>query len=215
MKKTIKFRKKKYSANRTKKLNKENFTQLSNEKYKILFLILSITGIIIGAISFRLVSNTQFNQIIINDINTLNSGSIKNILLYFLYSELLYFIISFFIGTSFIGSNISFISPMLKCIYIGYLSGYLYNNFELRGVLFALILYPCFSITTTSLIYACNENVYMSKYILNVLNGKNNLDNISIKLFILRYALLIIINVACIIATAAIISFFAPKINLT
>ncbi len=216
MKRTIK-KLRKNNYNRTKVNNLKfsyKISQLSNEKYKILFLFFAIIGIIIGTISYRYINDSQFNQIIISGVDTLNSGNVRQIFLYFFRLDLLFFIVSFFVGTSFIGSSISFISPLLKCIYIGYFSSYLYSNFELKGVLFALLLYPCLSITTTSLIYACNENVYMSKYIFNVLNGKNSLDNISIKLFLLRYLLLISINVVCITITTLLISVLALKINI-
>ena len=189
--------------------------KFNEDKYKIFFLLLSIIGILLGAIFFRLNKNTELLEIVSNNFNALNSGNFELVIIFLLKFDCLFLIISFFIGTSFIGSTLSFISPMLKCIYIGYLSGYLYTEYELKGVFFCLLLlYPCFTITTTSLIFASNENVYMCQYICKCLNGKNSTDNISIRLFVLRYFLLFIINVVCITITSLVISFIGPKLNI-
>lgn len=217
MTKVINFRKRK--AIKIKpvihKNKKENFSKLYNERYKIIFLVISVLGILLGALCFRMTSNSQLSKIIVESFTTLNSTNFKFIFLYLLKLDSIYFIISFFIGTSFIGSVLSFIPPTIKCLYIGYLSGYLYNEFELKGVLFCLLLlYPCFTITTTALIFASNENVYMSQYIYNCLNDKNSTDNISIRLYLLRYILLFTIVLSCITVTAFLISFIGPKLNI-
>ncbi len=195
--------------------NNTKFNKLNEDKYKILFLLLSIIGILLGAICFRVTNNTNFSEVVANNFNVLNSGNFKSVVTLLLKFDCIFFVISFFIGTSFIGSTLSFISPMIKCIYIGYLSGYLYTEYELKGVFFCLLLlYPCFTITTTSLIFASNENVYMSQYICKCLSSKNSTDNISIQLFILRYFLLLVINVVCIVITALIITIIGPKLNI-
>lgn len=193
----------------------KKYIKMTEEKNKILLLLISMFGIFIGAICFRLAENSQLTQVVTENFKVLNNGIFQLIFLYLLKTDLIFFILSFFIGTSFIGSGISFITPMLKCLYIGYFSGYAYNEFELKGVLFCLLfLYPCFTITTTSLIFAANENIYMSKYIFKSLNGKTSTDNISIRLYLIRYLILLVINLVCIVTTAFLITFIGPKINI-
>ncbi len=193
----------------------KKYNKLYSEKYKLLLLLISIFGILVGAICYRITDNSQLVQTITENFTILNSGSFNSIFIYLLKLDLMFFLISFFIGTSFIGSVISFIPPTIKCLYIGYLGGYLYNEFELKGVLFCLLLlYPCFAITTTALIFASNENVYMSQYIYNCLNSRSTTDNISIRLFLLRYILLFTIIISCIAVTAFLISFIGPKLNI-
>ena len=195
--------------------NNIRLNQLGNEKYKILLLLFSIVGILLGAISYKITINSNFIQIAQESFIILNSGNFKVIFLYLFKINLIFYIFSFFIGTSFIGSFLSVFPPTVKCIYIGFLSGYLYNEFELKGVLFCLLLlYPCFSITTASLIYASNENMYMSQYVFNCLTGRCNTDNISIKLYLIRYLLLFTIVLACISITSFLISVIGPKINI-
>ncbi len=193
----------------------KNFNELYSEKYKLLFLLISISGILVGAMCYRITDNSQLAQVITENFSILNSGDFKSVFLCLLKLDLMYFLISFFIGTSFIGSIMSFVPPTIKCLYIGYLCGYLYNEFELKGVLFCLLLlYPCFAITTTALIFASNENVYMSQYIYNCLNGRSTTDNISVRLYLLRYILLFTIIIACITVTSFLISFIGPKLNI-
>ena len=144
----------------SKERNLKKFNQINEDKFKLLFLFVSVIGIFAGAFCYRVTKNSELSVIVEENFNILNCGDFKLIFLYLIKLDLVFILISFFVGTSFIGSGLSFVSPMLKCIYIGYFSGYLYNDFELKGVLFCLLLlYPCFAITTTSLIFASNENV--------------------------------------------------------
>lgn len=218
MSKVINLRRKRrnnFKQKYNKSISIKNFSKIKEDRYKIFLVFISVVGILLGAIAYRITDNSQIIKLLSDSICLLNSGNFKSIILYFIKLDALLYIISFFIGTSFIGSALTFIVPMLKCLYIGYFSGYLYNEFELKGVLFCLILlFPCFVITTTSLIFASNENIYMSKYIFECINERKSTDNISIRLYLLRYILLITINVACIIVTSLAFSFIAPKISI-
>ncbi len=218
MTKVISLRKKKICKPKPqmrKEPKSKYLTFLNEDKYKILFLIISAIAILVGAVSYRFFANTQISEIITDNFKILNSGDFKGVFFYLLKIDLIFLLLNFFIGTSFIGSTLSFLSPLLKCLYIGYFSGYLYNEFELKGVLFCLLLlYPSFAITTTSLIFASNENVYMSKYVYNCINSNNLSNDISIKLYLLRYLLLFIINIVCISVTSLLITFIAPKIDI-
>lgn len=216
MTKVISLRKNKTHRNKLP-IKKDNnlIKNIGENKFKIAFLIASLISILIGAVSYKLITNTQITNIIASNMQVLSNGKFKETFIYLLKFDLSFLLLNFFIGTSFIGSSLSFLSPMLKCLYIGYFSGYLYNEFELKGVLFCLLLlYPCFAITTTSLIFSSNENIYMSKYIFNCLNGKTSIDNISIRLYLIRYLLLLAINLSCIGVTSLVISFVAPKLNI-
>lgn len=215
MTKIIDFRKPKLRKKYYNDKSSINLNNVFKDKYKFIFLLLSISGIFIGAVSYKIFNNTALTELITNSFSQVNSGSFNDVLLYFLRLEVMFFSISFFIGTSFLGSTVSFAVPMLKTIYIGYFSSFLYNQYELKGVLFALILlYPCFIITTASLIIAANENIYMCKYIFNCLNQKGTNDNISIKLYTLRYILLLTINMVAVVITSLMITVIGPKINI-
>ena len=217
MSKVINFRTRKKVTKHVihKDRKKINLNQIYSEKYKLLLLIISILSVLFGAICYKNLDNIQLTQAITESFKILVSSDFKSIFMYLFKLDIVYFLICFFIGTSFIGSILTFIPPAIKCLYIGYLGGYLYNEFELKGVLFCLLLlYPCFAITTTALIFASNENVYMSRYIYNCLNGRSTTDNISLRLYLLRYILLFSIITVCITVTAFLITFISPKLNI-
>ncbi len=188
---------------------------LNSELYKIMFTCVSIISILIGCMVYRYKSILEISDVCNNLLLNISNESYLEIVFTLLKFDLIYYFIIFFIGTSIIGIPLSFFPIMLKSIFIGYLSSFMYCEFELKGILFCLVLlYPFFVITTTSLIYASTESVYMSRYIYNTLTNKNTADNISIRLYLIRYLFLIGINIACIAINSLLILVLANKFNL-
>lgn len=215
MTKVITLRKRKRSYSIAEKTKKEQRTNIIIEKNRIFLLIISIISILLGALSYRIFPNETIIESINNTLELFKTENLLNVFLCFIKADLIYFFIAFFIGTSFMGAVLSPLPIVLKCFLIGFQSGYLYNDFELKGVLFCLILlYPCYVITTSSLIFACDESIYMSKYLFSTITNKNTANDISVKLYLLRYLILIVINTVCIAANSAIVCFIAPKISL-
>ena len=188
---------------------------LNFELFKIIFTCVSIISIFIGCVVYRYKSIVEISDICNNLLLNISNASYLEIILTLLKFDLVYYFIIFFIGTSIIGIPLSFFPIMLKSIFIGYLSSFMYCEFELKGILFCLVLlYPFLVITTTSLIYASTESVYMSRYIYNTLTKKNTADNISIRLYLIRYLFLIGINVACISINSLLMLVLVNKFNL-
>lgn len=215
MTKIISLRKKKKSYSKPERTKKNLASDLKNEKNRVLLLIISIISLLTGSVIYRFFSSSEISAEIDSMLNLLNSADWTQIFLFFLQADLVFLIFSFFIGTSYIGAALSPLPNIFKCIFIGYQSGYLYNEFELKGVLFCLVLlYPCYVITTSSLIFACDESIYMSKYLYGTITNKNTANDISVRLYLLRYLILFAINLVCIAVNSAIVCFLAPKINL-
>lgn len=215
MTKIITLRKKKKSYSKPERTKKNFSTDLLNEKNRVLLLIISIVSILAGALIYRMFSNSEITTEIDSMLNLFKSADWTQIFLFFLQADLVFLFFSFFIGTSYIGAILSPLPIILKCIFIGFQSGYLYNEFELKGVLFCLVLLiPCYVITTASLIFACDESIYMSKYLYGTITNKNTANDISVRLYLLRYLILLAINLVCIAVNSAIVCFIAPKINL-
>lgn len=215
MTKVITLRKKKKNYAKPERIKKNHSTDFISEKNRVLLLIISIISILAGAFVYRFFPNSDITAEFYSMINLFNSANWTQIFLFFLQADLIFFVVSFFIGTSYIGAVLSALPIILKCIFIGYQSGYLYNEFELKGVLFCLVLlYPCYIITTTSLIFACDESIYMSRYLYGAIANKNTANNISVRLYLLRYIILFVINLACIAINSVIVCFIAPKISL-
>lgn len=215
MTKVITLRKKKKSYLKAERTKKSFAPELLSEKNRVFLLLISLLCLLAGALIYRFFPNSDITSEIDSALNVLSSAEWNKIFIFFLQADLIFLIISFFIGTSFIGSVLSALPIILKCLYIGYQSGYLYNEYELKGVLFCLVLlYPCYVITTSSLIFACDESIYMSKYLFGTITNKNTANDISVKLYLLRYLILLIINIVCIAVNSVIVCFVAPKISL-
>lgn len=198
-----------------KPINIKLLSDIYDEKYKIFFLLITISGLILGSIIFKTTQNQQISDLISDQLSILCSENYKDIFLLFFKLDTIVILFNLLIGTSFLGGFFSFMAPLLKAIYIGYFSGYLYNLYELKGTLFAmLLLFPCYAITTTALIFMSNENVYMGKFIFKSLTQNNKTDSQSIKLFFIRYLLLTAIDIFFIAISAFIIVIIAPKIEL-
>jgi stage II sporulation protein M len=159
--------------------------------------------------------NDDITLICKNFIDKIVGGSYLEVLFEYIKNDIIFFLIMFFLGTSIVGTPLTIIPLIIKNSFIGYLSSYMYCEYDLKGILFSLVLlYPLFVVTTTSLIYAANESVYMSKFILNTLTKRNTADNISIRLYVLRYAVLFGINLSGIAVNSFLIVTLANKFNL-
>lgn len=215
MTKVITLRKRKKSYSIAEKTRQKQRSNIVIEKNRVFLLIISIISILLGAVTYRFFQNENIIESLNNTLEIFKTENFINIFLCFIKADLIYFLMAFFIGTSFMGAVLSPLPLVLKCFFIGFQSGYLYNDFELKGVLFCLILlYPCYVITTSSLIFGCDESIYMSKYLFSTITNKNTANDISVKLYLLRYLILIVINTVCIAVNSAIVCFIAPKINL-
>ncbi len=212
--KVIKFKKHKRVSNR--KLNQANINKNKlkfEEKNKVFITLFSLLSILLGCIIFK------NNKIIpINELDSfiefMQSNNFVSLLIQFTKYEIVFFILEFFIGTSIIGMPLVIIPPIIKCFFIGYLSSYMYNQYNVKGILFCLILiYPYFAVTTSSLIFAADESIYMSKYLFEVAVKKNAYNNTSIKLYMVRIMFLILLNLIFTIINSFLLSSIGNRFN--
>lgn len=215
MTKVITLRKRRKAYSNPEKKRKKINENLNFEKNRFFLLIISISSLLIGTLVYRFFPDTDITIQFDNTVELFSAADWMDVFTVFFQADLIYLLIAFFIGTSFAGAILSPLPIILKCILIGYQSGYLYNEYELNGVLFCLVLlYPCYVITTSALVFACDESIYMSKYLFNTITNKNTANDISVKLYLLRYFILFAINVVCIAVNSVIVCFVAPKISL-
>ena len=188
---------------------------INTDIIKFVYLIIAILSILLGCIIFKTEFNDNITLICKNFIDKIVGGTYLEVFFEYIKNDIIFFLIMFFFGTSIVGTPLTIIPLIIKNSFIGYLSSYMYCEYDLKGILFSLVLlYPLFVITTTSLIYAANESVYMSKFILNTLTKRNTADNISIRLYVLRYAVLFGINLSGIAVNSFLIVTLANKFNL-
>lgn len=181
---------------------------------KILITIISILSIFLGCIIFKLHkadSVTEFENLV----SFFQKENFLHIILFFMKYELLLFLVEFFIGTSMIGTPLVVFPPIIKCVFIGCFSSFMYNQFEVKGILFCLmLLYPFYAITTSSLIFAANESAYMSKNLFSTTIKKKTLNDMSTNIYLIRYLFLIVLNIVCTVINSFLIVTVAPRFNL-
>lgn len=196
-----------------KSINKINI--FNTEIFKIIYLAISIISILFGCIVYKNYPIEYITKTCNDFILKFQNGTYFEIFIECLKFDIFFYLIMFFVGTSIIGIPLTIVPLIIKSSLIGYFSSYMYCEYDLKGILFSLVLlYPLFVITTTSLIYSANESIYMSKYILNTITNKNTADNISIRLYVIRYAILFGINIVCIAVNSFLIITLANKFNL-
>lgn len=194
---------------------KINYENLFKYKNIVILLIFAILSLLFGSILYNNFSDSSLVEIIENKITLFESKDLLKIFIFFIKTEIVYFAVAMFIGTSFVGAPLITIPISLRCIITGFLGGYMYNIYELKGVLFCLLfVFPYTAVTTTSLLFASNESVYMSSKSYNSMTKKNTADDTSLKLYLLRYLILIIINSVCALFNSFLIVLFINKINL-
>ncbi len=192
-----------------------NMDILNSEIIKIVYLIFAIFSILLGCYIYKNNQSEYITELCSEFLLNIQSGTYFEIFIYCFKFDFIFFIIMLFIGTSLIGIPLTIIPLVIKCSFLGYISSYMYCEYDLKGILFSLILlYPLFVITTTSLIYCANESIYMSKYIFFTLTNKNTADNISIRLYLIRCAILFGINMVCIAVNSLLIVMLAGKFSL-
>ena len=188
---------------------------LKNDIYIIIFTIISIVSIILGCIIYKNFKIDVISELCINLITQIQSKSFITILISYLKIDTLYFILLFFFGSSALGLPLTFIPIIFKSVFIGYMSSFIYNEYSLKGTLFCIVLlFPIYTITTTSLIYSANESIYMSKYIFNLMKNINTADNISVRLYLIRNGFLFIINILSIVIMSLFAMVITNKITL-
>lgn len=205
----------KYTKSRNNKRKKDyDKTSIKEEKYKVILLVISVFSILLGCLIFKynkqyLIDNFDYY------FSMIKTYSFIDIFLNLIRFDICFLVLIFFIGTSFVGKILVFIPPMLKSVIVGYISSYIYCEYKTNGILLCLVLlYPYIAMTTSTLIFAANESAFMSNYVRDVISHKNTADDMSIKLYIMRYIILFGVNIICALVNSLIITFIMPKINL-
>lgn len=203
----------KFTKNRNKIDIKKQSNAILQDKHKIIISVIAILSIFFGCLLFKY--NNDFGLDIVSRYITIyKSNNFLNLFLFLVKIEIMYFLLTFFIGTSAVGNPLVIFPPILKCLFIGFLSSYIYCEFKLKGIMMCLIiLFPFYAASTSALIFACDESVYMSTYILKLITKKNTADDITIKLYLIRLLILFVIDIICVLINSIIVTIIIQKFN--
>lgn len=172
-------------------------------------LIIFFIGLIVGSMSIK--SNnliikyiTDFYEHILNNKNEFTYISI---LLNVMLISIIPLILSFFIGVSATGVPISVAIEFFLGILLGIISGYTYEVYLLKGLLFCAVnLFPAAIILVVTSIYAIEESMNMSIYMLSLCTGLRTTKLPNIKRYCLKF--LLYLSAAVVASTLTVISVY-------
>lgn len=173
---------------------------LKNSRIFIL-VVFFVAGLLLGAISLNGNFETTEKTAEITESLLLlkREGNISEIFFSSLLSNLIYVLISIFLGFSLVGYPLIWWIPLLKGLGIGILTGYLYSYFSFKGIGYALIIiYPAMIISTFALILSCNDSIIYSKNaFMKSIKGRGEFEKDETKIYIIRniiYLLIVIVS---------------------
>lgn len=211
MNKVISFKRKK--RNRLKKARQIKIPKMNIDFIKMLLLIAAIISISAGCIAYKLYNNEVITEFIKENIIAKLSQGYMSVFLLTVEFIAFFKMLTLFFATNLFGFVLSYIPVMLKCISIGFISSYFYNQYELNGVLFCLVfLYPFLVATTSSLIYLTRESIQISKYIYNRIINKSTAGIFSIRLYFIRCVVVFIFDIILILINSYAIYAFSQNI---
>lgn len=196
--------------------NKLNFNRAKdNISFKPMLPIISIFSVLIGCVLFTKSPIDFINQIIQNKLLVMQSNNFYNIFKSLILFEFLFVFLLFFLGTNIFGNFVVGIVPILKMITCGYLCSYMYNKFELNGVLFSLVfIVPFISISGTVIIALSSESYLLSKSVnTSILQRKTAKDG-TLQLFLVKFIIIAFLEIILVLLNSAILSSFGSKISL-
>lgn len=180
-----------------------------------------LCGLLLGALALRYADASQ--QTILSSIfdNELHSDAAEPIWKNFLYSfatQALYLLIAFIAGLCLAGEPVLWLLPLLKGMGTGLISAYLYKTYAVNGMLYfsAVLLVPSV-LFAASFLLCCNESILMTRDLNRMVlkNEHTAAGGEMLRLYFLRYAVLLLSLVFAAALGAVLQTFIGGKVELT
>lgn len=151
---------------------KVNFKNLNWLMYLLIFIFLS--GLAAGAFCVKKTDNYIIKAVCESYMDYLFKKFTLNSVSVFLNTLLLTstaIIFSYFIGLCAIGIPFVMLIPAVSGALIGIISGFIYENYLLKGLGYcAILIFPAAAISVSAIIFSCKESLQMSKNMLMLLS---------------------------------------------
>ena len=191
---------------------------LSNWQLYLLMILLFL-GIALGCMEVKHSSETFDNllQYIIKDFFTRRAQvPFYKSFLYSFLSSFFIILILFFIGLSPVGFPVILLVPFFRGFGLGIVSGYLYQQYQLKGIAYSLLtIYPYSILSVTALVLCSLESWKMSARLITVFHHSkfNSLDfsresKIYLVRFIFYLGIILISSIFDVVLTKLFSSFF-------
>lgn len=197
-------------------LSQNSFGSWFVEQQVIIILItLFLAGIISGSLYTANEKGkllTELLELLKNSQSARADSSFLELFFHSIISNLLFFAPVFIFGTCALGAPVVFGISFLKGLGLGVLTSFIYQNYHLQGLGYnAVILIPGAVLASSALIYACKEGFNMSistfKNLFQLSKQKNS-NNVTFKLYCMRFGVLFIFIIIASIIDGITNSFF-------
>ena len=195
--------------------------ELIKKKWKsFVILFLFAFGILLGAYILKQnieFTNTTLSSIINSYISSKKEQSIAFNFINSLKLNLFFILTTFLLGFCAVGTPFITLVPIIKGIGTGLICGYLYLEYNFNGLGYCtLIIYPGLIIFMLTLIAACNLSMSFSYEMLSCIAGNNKRNTqgeYSLKLFFIRYAIVLTLSILSSAIDSVTIRLFSGLFN--
>ena len=191
----------KIKALRTKKIKAANFGILSQKMF--LLMTVFIIGLVFGTMSLRNPGDDytlKIQSFIKNYFLAKSSQSLFTVFVTALLRDCFFLLIPFIFGL---------------CL-IGLISGYLYRTYNIDGMKFySIVMLIPFVLSSSIMLAACHESILMCRDINRKIKDNTVIPNKFIKMYLIRYAVLLVSEILISIISTINIRFLAEKLTLT
>ncbi len=199
--------------------NAKKMNLLKNNQKLIMLTGIFICGLFLGALTIRNANTGLENSLktlIENYCIARGQQSILSNFLSFFGTECIFLLIALFFGVCSVGEPIIWGLPLLKGLGIGLISGYLYSEYTLQGMIyFSAFILPPSMLAAAALIFGCKESILMTRDLNRILfKGESHNGFEMLRLYALRYFVLLCSTLFAAALSAALTFLFADKINL-
>ena len=112
-------------------------------------------------------------------------------------------------------SSIAWLEPVFRGLGIGLISGYLYRTYNIDGMKFyGIVMLIPFVLSSSIMLAACHESILMCRDINRKIKDNTVIPNKFIKLYLIRYAVLLVSEILISIISTINIRFLAEKLTL-
>lgn len=199
-------------ALRTKKIKAAKIGILSQKMF--LLMTVFIIGLVFGTMSLRNPGDDytlKIQSFIKNYFLAKSSQSLFTIFATTLLRDCVFLLIPFI----FIGEPIAWLEPVFRGLGIGLISGYLYRTYNIDGMKFyGIVMLIPFVLSSSIMLAACHESILMCRDINRKIKDNTVIPNKFIKLYLIRYAVLLVSEILISIISTINIRFLAEKLTL-
>lgn len=129
--------------------------------------------------------------------------------------DCVFLLIPFIFGLCLIGEPIAWLEPVFRGLGIGLISGYLYRTYNIDGMKFyGIVMLIPFVLSSSIMLAACHESILMCRDINRKIKDNTVIPNKFIKLYLIRYAVLLVSEILISIISTINIRFLAEKLTL-